>query len=105
MRQLPKEKLLYLGDTKRCPYGPRVDQEIIEFTWEMVHILLDKNIKSLVVACNTANAFTLAEIQRQLSIAVIGVIQPGARAAMKATQTKKVGVIGTEGTIRSGAYK
>lgn len=104
MRQLPKEKLIYLGDTKRCPYGPRVDQEIIKFTWEMVDFLLNKNIKALVVACNTATAFTLPQLQNELNIPVIGVIQPGARAAIKATRNKNIGVIGTEGTIRSKAY-
>ena len=105
MRQLPKEKLIYLGDTKRCPYGSRTDREIIQFTWEMVRFLLQKEIKALVVACNTATAFTLPALQKELSIPVIGVIQPGARAAIKATKNKNIGVIGTEGTIRSQAYE
>lgn len=105
MRQLPKEKLIYLGDTKRCPYGPRPDQEIIKFTWEMVHFLLEKNIKALVIACNTATAFTLPELQKKLDIPVIGVIQPGSRAAIKSTINNNIGVIGTDGTIRSGAYE
>ncbi|WP_047981668.1 glutamate racemase [Ornithinibacillus contaminans] len=104
MRQLPKEKLVYLGDTLRCPYGPRSAEEIKQFTWEMVDFLLTKDIKLLVVACNTATAYTLNELQEQLSIPVIGVIQPGARAAITATQNNRVGIIGTEGTIRSNAY-
>lgn len=104
MRQLPKEKLIYLGDTKRCPYGPRSKEEVQQFTWEMVEFLLKKEIKTLVVACNTATAFTLPALREKLEIPVIGVIKPGARAAIKATHNHHVGVIGTEGTIRSHAY-
>ncbi|WP_042223302.1 glutamate racemase [Oceanobacillus manasiensis] len=104
MRQLPKEKLIYLGDTARCPYGPRSEEEVKQFTWELVDFLLEKNIKMLVVACNTATAFTLQELQGKLDIPVIGVIQPGARAAIKFTRNNNIGVIGTEGTIRSEAY-
>ncbi|RKQ37936.1 glutamate racemase [Oceanobacillus halophilus] len=104
MRQLPKEKLIYLGDTARCPYGPRSEKEVKKFTWEMVNFLMEKDIKMLVIACNTATAFTLAELQEELDIPVIGVIQPGARAAIKFTQNNHVGVIGTEGTINSEAY-
>lgn len=104
MRQLPNERLVYLGDTLRCPYGPRPEHEIKTFTWDMVHFLLTKQIKMLVIACNTATAFTLQELKRQLDIPVIGVIQPGARAAIKATESNHVGVIGTQGTIGSEAY-
>lgn len=104
MRQLPKEKLIYLGDTKRCPYGPRTKEEVQIFTWEMVNFLRLKQIKMLVIACNTATAFTLKDLQAKLDIPVIGVIQPGARAAIKTTKNGCVGVIGTEGTIRSDAY-
>ncbi|HLR62632.1 MAG TPA: glutamate racemase [Lentibacillus sp.] len=104
MRQLPKESLIYLGDTLRCPYGPRSEGEIKTFTWELADFLLEKNIKLLVVACNTATAFTLEELKKHLSIPVIGVIKPGARAAVKFTKNSHIGVIGTEGTIRSNAY-
>ncbi len=104
MRQLPREKLIYLGDTLRCPYGPRTAKEIIRFTWEMVDFLLTKDIKMLVVACNTATAYTLEELQKKLTIPVVGVIQPGARAAIKSTLNNHIGIIGTEGTIRSNAY-
>lgn len=104
MRQLPKEKLIYLGDTARCPYGPRPEQEVKTFTGEMVRFLMKKDIKMLVIACNTATAFTLKDLQKKLSIPVIGVIQPGARAAIKNTKSNYIGVIGTEGTIKSGAY-
>lgn len=104
MRQLPKERFLYLGDTERCPYGPRSKDEVRAFTWQMVNHLLEKNIKMLVIACNTATAYTLSELQEQLAIPVIGVIEPGARAAIKVSQNKRIGVIGTEGTIQSKAY-
>lgn len=104
MRQLPKEKIIYLGDTKRCPYGPRTKAEVQKFTWEMVDFLLKKKIKTLVIACNTATAFTLPDLREKLDIPVIGVIKPGARAAIKSTRNNHVGVIGTEGTIRSDAY-
>ncbi|MGM8366349.1 glutamate racemase [Virgibacillus sp. W0181] len=104
MRQLPKENIIYLGDTLRCPYGPRSQKEVRQFTWEMVHFMLEKNIKMLILACNTATAFTLTEIQHTLKIPVLGVIQPGARAAINKTKNSHVGVIATEGTIRSNAY-
>ncbi|MRH42935.1 glutamate racemase [Aquibacillus halophilus] len=104
LRQLPKEQLIYLGDTLRCPYGPRPKEEVVQFTWEMVNFLLQKNIKMLVVACNTATAFTLEQLRLELDIPVIGVIQPGARAAIKMSQNMRIGVIGTEGTINSKAY-
>lgn len=105
MRQLPKEKLIYIGDTARCPYGPRTEEEVKKFTWEMVEFLLTKNIKMLVIACNTATAFTLKDLKEKLDIPVIGVIKPGARAAIKFTNNNQVGIIGTEGTVRSGAYE
>lgn len=104
MRQLPYEQLYYVGDTLRCPYGPRPQHEVIQFTLEMVDYLLEKDIKMIVVACNTATAFALDVLKRKLSIPVIGVIQPGARAAIKSTKNNQIGIIGTEGTIQSNAY-
>src|SRR5699024_6850501 len=105
MRQLPNEQIIYVGDTLRCPYGPRSPQEVRQFTREMVVFLLAQRIKMLVIACNTATAFTLDLLRQELDIPVIGVIHPGARAAIKVSQGNKVGVIGTEGTIKSGAYE
>lgn len=105
MRQLPHENIVYLGDTARCPYGPRTGEEVKAFTWELTRFLLTKEIKMLIIACNTATAVSLDEIQSELSIPVIGVISPGARTAIKRTDNQIVGVIGTEGTIRSGAYE
>ncbi|RNA67586.1 glutamate racemase [Alteribacter keqinensis] len=104
MRQLPKEKIIYLGDTLRCPYGPRPQNEVKEFTWNMVNFLLERDIKALVIACNTATAYTLGELKQKLNIPVIGVVQPGARAAINITKSNKVGIIGTEGTINSNVY-
>jgi glutamate racemase len=105
MRQLPNERIIYLGDTARCPYGPRSSKEVKKFTWEMTSFLLKKEIKMLVIACNTATAAVLEEIQKELSIPVLGVINPGARAAIKKTKNYRVGIIGTEGTVKSGAYE
>lgn len=105
MRQLPKEEIIYLGDTARCPYGPRPKEEVRQFTWEMTSYLVSHyKIKMLVIACNTATAIVLKEIQDTLNIPVIGVIQPGARAALNVTRNGHIAVIGTEGTIASGAY-
>ena len=105
MRQLPYEEIIYLGDTARCPYGPRPVEEVKRFTWEMTQFLLGKNIKMLVIACNTATAVVLEEIRNELSIPVLGVIQPGARTAIKVTDNYRIGIIGTEGTVRSRAYE
>ncbi|MGU9503406.1 glutamate racemase [Bacillus paralicheniformis] len=106
MRQLPKEKIIYLGDTKRCPYGPRDRKEVLSYTWEMTNYLLSRHhIKMLVIACNTATAIALEEISREVAIPVIGVVQPGARTAIKVTENQRIGVIGTENTIKSGAYE
>ncbi|MBV7506024.1 glutamate racemase [Bacillus sp. sid0103] len=105
MRQLPNEKIIYVGDTARCPYGPRTTKEVKRFTWEMTSFLLDQKIKMLVIACNTATAAALDEIRNELSIPVLGVINPGARAAIKKTKNYRVGIIGTEGTVKSGAYE
>jgi glutamate racemase len=105
MRQLPNEKIIYLGDTARCPYGPRTTREVKKFTWELTTFLLEKKIKMLVIACNTATAAALDEIRKELSIPVLGVINPGARAAVKQSRNYRVGIIGTEGTVNSGAYE
>ncbi|WP_318508131.1 glutamate racemase [Bacillus sp. T3] len=104
MRQLPNENIVYLGDTARCPYGPRPSEEVRLFTWQMTHFLLRKDIKMLVIACNTATAVVLEEISNKLPIPVIGVIYPGSRAALKHTHNHKIGIIGTEGTVKSKAY-
>jgi len=105
IRQLPNEHIVYLGDTKRCPYGSRKELEIKEFTYSMVNEILTYNIKILVIACNTATAYTLNDLSERLDIPVIGVIKPGSRAAISVTKTKEIGVIGTKATIKSKAYE
>ncbi|EEL18659.1 Glutamate racemase [Bacillus cereus 95/8201] len=105
IRQLPKESIYYIGDNERCPYGPRSVEEVQSFVFEMVEFLKQFPLKALVVACNTAAAATLAALQEALSIPVIGVIHPGARAAIKVTKKGKIGVIGTVGTIQSNMYE
>ncbi len=105
IRQLPKESIYYIGDNERCPYGPRSVEEVQSFVFEMVEFLKQFPLKALVVACNTAAAAALAALQEALSIPVIGVIHPGARAAIKVTKKGKIGVIGTVGTIQSNMYE
>lgn len=105
LKQLPNENILYVGDTARCPYGPRPAEQVIEYTWEMTRYLMKRNIKMLVIACNTATAVALEEIKEALDIPVVGVILPGTRAALKATKNNKIGIIGTLGTIKSGSYE
>lgn len=104
MRQLPREKIIYFGDSARAPYGPRSPQEVALFTEQIVDYLVQYNPKMIVIACNTATAAALNIIKEKVDVPVIGVIHPGARAAISATKTGKIGVIGTIGTIISDAY-
>jgi glutamate racemase len=104
MRQLPREKIIYFGDTARAPYGPRTSEQVRIFTEQIVDYLIQFEPKMIVIACNTATAAALTYISEKVNIPVIGVIHPGARAAISATKTGDVGVIGTMGTIGSGAY-
>lgn len=103
-RALPSEEIIYLGDTARCPYGPRDLDEVRRFVLEIGSWLESHGVKLIVIACNTATAAGLALAQKEFSVPVIGVIEPGARAAVMATRNRRVGVIGTVGTIESGAY-
>jgi glutamate racemase len=101
---LPAEDFIYLGDTARLPYGTKSAEVIVRYSRENTEFLLAKGIKLLVVACNTASAVALHEIARDTIVPVTGVIEPGARAAAAASRSGKIGVIGTEATIASGAY-
>ena len=103
-RQLPRESTLYFGDTARVPYGSKSQDVIVRFSLEIAEFLTREKIKMLVVACNTASAFALNALRAKFSIPIIGVIEPGAQAALAASRTKRIGVIGTEGTIESRAY-
>ncbi|TDM10656.1 glutamate racemase [Macrococcus lamae] len=105
MRQLPNETIFYLGDVARCPYGPRHGEEVRKYTTELAMFLRTKDIKMLVIACNTATAVALTTLQDMLPIPVIGVVEPGARTAIMTTRNNKVLVLGTEGTIKSEAYR
>lgn len=101
---LPDEKLLYLGDTARVPYGIKSKDTVIKYARSNARFLLSKGIKILVVACNTASAYSLETLNEELSIPVIGVIGPGAKKAALCTKNGNIAVIGTPSTIRSGAY-
>lgn len=104
VRALPGESIVYLGDTARCPYGPRARSEVREFVLQIGAWLSARPVKLIVVACNTATAAGLALAQQAFDVPVIGVVEPGARAAVMATVNRRVGVIGTVGTVDSGAY-
>jgi glutamate racemase len=101
---LPREPVLYFGDTARAPYGPRPVEEIRRFAREIAAFLLEGDVKMLVVACNSVEVAAIEDLAAETGVPVIGVIEPGVRAALAATRSGRVGVIGTEATIRSGAY-
>jgi glutamate racemase len=104
VRQLPDEGTIYLGDTARVPYGIRSPETVTRYSFENTRFLFSKDIKVLVVACNTASSVSLDAIKKSIQIPVIGVIEPGAKAAVRTTRNKRVGIIGTEATIRSDSY-
>jgi len=104
LRLLPDEELLYFGDVARLPYGNKSKEGVTRFSREIAHFLLEKDVKAIVVACNTASAHALATLEQELPVPVVGVIESGARAAAKHTASGRVGVIATAGTVRSGAY-
>lgn len=103
-RALPHESIVYVGDSARCPYGPRSLDEVDGFVQEIGSWLVERGVKLIVIACNTATAAGLAHAQRTFSIPIIGVVEPGARAAALATRNKRVGVIATKATVESGIY-
>jgi glutamate racemase len=105
MEVLPQENTIYLGDTARVPYGIRSPETVTRYSFENTQFLLSQEIKMLVVACNTASAISLEAVKREFPLPVLGVLEPGARAAVAATRTGRIGVIGTEATIGSGAYE
>lgn len=103
-KALPQESLIYVGDSARCPYGPRDLSEVDGFVQQIGAWLVAQGVKMIVIACNTATAAGLAHAQRTFPVPIIGVVEPGARAAVHATHNRRVGVIATKGTIDSGAY-
>ncbi|MCK4648959.1 glutamate racemase [bacterium] len=102
--QLPQENIVYFGDTAHLPYGPKTSQTIKRLVRDNVRFLLKKKVKAIILACHTASAFTLEEIREDNPVPIIGVIGPGAEEALRVTKNKRIGVIGTYGTIRSKAY-
>ncbi|MBS1518808.1 MAG: glutamate racemase [Bacteroidetes bacterium] len=102
---LPGENIIYLGDTARLPYGTKSKETVIKYSVEITKFLLNKNVKMVVVACNTASSVALPYLRKLTSLPVIGVIKPGCKAALKETNNFKIGVIGTLGTILSYSYK
>jgi glutamate racemase len=102
---LPDEPVIYFGDTGRFPYGPKPRDEVLKHSLEIGDLLIERGARLVVVACNSAAAAALDELREQLPVPVIGVIEPGLRAALQVTRTGRVGVIGTVGTIASGAYQ
>jgi len=105
IRQLPHESIIYFGDTARVPYGPKSADTVLRYSREIVSFLEKEGVKALVIACNTATAHALPALREEFKLPIIGVIEPGARAAAAATRTGQVGVIGTAGTVKSGAYE
>jgi len=105
LKQLPNESIVFLGDQARLPYGPRPTEEVVHFVQQIAGFLLDQHIKALVLACNTATAAALPILQAKLSIPVVGVIDSGSQTAVKVSTGQHIGVIATEGTIKSHAYQ
>lgn len=105
IRQLPHESILYFGDTARVPYGPKSPDTVRRYSREIASFLQEQGVKSIVIACNTATAHALNVLRAEFEMPVIGVVEPGARAAVAATKEGRIGVIGTVGTVKSGAYE
>lgn len=104
MRQSPNETIVYFGDTARVPYGSKSKKTVITYSRQIVKFLETKNVKAIVIACNTASAFALETVAAEIDIPVIGVVKPGAKVAAETTKNGNIGIIGTEGTINSGIY-
>lgn len=104
MRQLPNEDLVYFGDTARVPYGSKSKKTVLKYSRQIVRFLLTKDVKAIVVACNTASALALDEIAQEIDVPIIGVVKPGAKMAAETTKTGNIGVIGTTSTVKSGIY-
>lgn len=104
IRQLPDENIVYFGDTARVPYGSKSKNTIIRFSEQIIRFLKTKQVKAIVIACNTASALALDAVRDEFDVPILGVVIPGARAAVDATTNGKVGVVGTEATVQSGMY-
>jgi len=105
IHQLPKEDIVYFGDTARVPYGIKSKETIIRFSIENILFLLKHDVKLICIACNTVSSMALPEIKNHFKVPIVGVLNPGVREAVYATRNKHIGVIGTKGTIKSRAYE
>lgn len=105
MRQLPGESLVYFGDTARVPYGSKSKNTVCKYSRQIVNFLMTKNVKAIVIACNTASALAREEIQSMVNVPVIDVVEPGAQMAAASTKNYNIGIVGTESTIKSGIYE
>ncbi len=105
MAQIPNEKIVYFGDTARVPYGSKSNKTITKYTRQIIRFLMTHQVKALVIACNTMSACALKEVEKELSIPIIGVVKPGACVATQQTQNRRIGVIATESTIHSEMYE
>lgn len=103
-RHFINEDIIYFGDTARVPYGPKSKQTVIDYSIQNARFLLQQGVKMIVIACNTSSSVALEILQNSFDIPILGVIDPGAQMAVKSSKNKRIGVIGTEGTIRSQAY-
>ena len=104
-KQLPREQTIYFGDTAHAPYGEKTDEEILSYVTTIVDFLFKQEVKLIIIACNTATSVALDRIKNRYSIPIIGIIQPGAQEAINKTKNKKIGIIGTEVTIRNKSYE
>lgn len=105
MDMLPEEDIIYFGDTARVPYGTKSKETVTKFSIQCIKFLLEKGVKAIVIACNTASASSLDAVQQSFDLPIVGVVEPGARTACDVTKSGKIGIIGTEGTVSSGAYE
>lgn len=105
MRQIPQERIVYFGDTARVPYGTKSKDTVIRYSRQIVRFLKTREVKAIVIACNTASAYAMETLQREIDLPIIGVVKPGARVAARETAGGNIGVIGTEGTVGSHIYR
>ena len=104
-KELPGESLVYFGDLARLPYGSKSKENIQAFSHQIVRFLLDQDVKTIIIACGTASSNALPELKASYTLPILGVVEPGAREALRSTRNKRIGVIGTQATIRTGEYK
>ena len=100
MRNIPNERIIYFGDTARVPYGSKSKDTVLRYSRQIIRFLRTQDVKAIVVACNTASAYALEEIKKELDIPIIGVVKPGARVAGKATKNGKIGIIRIHGVLK-----